>query len=434
MTADELSAQPQQVQYVRTPHLYPKQEAAIFNDARIAVVEASTKSGKTEGCIGWLFEQAVQGQPGWHYWWVAYSIAQSRIAYDRLKLNGPREHMTTHDTNRTITLSNGTILSFKTADDDDALYGEDVHGVVMDEASRMREAAWVAVFSTLTATEGKARVIGNVKGRKNWAYQLARAAEAGESGMSFARITADDAVAAGVLTQESIDLARQRIPERAFQELFFCQPGDGEHNPFGIEAIQECIGEQSEDPPRVWGWDLAKSVDWTVGVGLDAERRTCGFERWQGVDWGKTVERIRQHTVGTPALVDSTGVGSPVVDRLQEKGGDYEGYLFGSKSKQHLMDGLAMAIQERLISFPEGPIVSELESFEYEHTTTGVRYAAPEGQNDDCVCALALANWHHIQHPPPVSWSTVSVGGKRGVSENTPALPNTRVTAVLDGY
>jgi hypothetical protein len=33
----------------------------------------------------------------------------------------------------------------------------------------------------------------------------------------------------------------------------------------------------------------------------------------------------------------------------------------------------------------------ELETFEYEYTRTGVRYSAPEGLHDDCVCALALA-------------------------------------------
>ncbi len=56
--------------------------------------------------------------------------------------------------------------------------------------------------------------------------------------------------------------------------------------------------------------------------------------------------------------------------------------------------GLAVAIQERAITFPEGPIVNELESFEYEHTRLGVRYSAPEGLHDDCVMALALAVKH----------------------------------------
>jgi hypothetical protein len=57
------------------------------------------------------------------------------------------------------------------------------------------------------------------------------------------------------------------------------------------------------------------------------------------------------------------------------------------------MEGLAKAIQERKITFPDGPIKDELESFEYEFSRTGVKYSAPSGLHDDCVCSLALA-WH----------------------------------------
>jgi hypothetical protein len=37
-----------------------------------------------------------------------------------------------------------------------------------------------------------------------------------------------------------------------------------------------------------------------------------------------------------------------------------------------------------------------LEQFEFEYTRTGVRYSAPAGLHDDCVCALALA-WHKFR-------------------------------------
>ena len=67
------------------------------------------------------------------------------------------------------------------------------------------------------------------------------------------------------------------------------------------------------------------------------------------------------------------------------------GFKFSSTSKQQLMEGLSVAIQQRLIRIPDGPVRSELESFEFVATRTGVRYAAPEGLHDDCVCALALA-------------------------------------------
>jgi hypothetical protein len=52
------------IRYKRPP-CYPKQQEAIFdckdkdgNPARYGMIEASTKAGKTRGCIAWLVEQA----------------------------------------------------------------------------------------------------------------------------------------------------------------------------------------------------------------------------------------------------------------------------------------------------------------------------------------------------------------------------------------
>src|ERR1700724_3152930 len=92
--------------------------------------------------------------------------------------------------------------------------------------------------------------------------------------------------------------------------------------------------------PAVWGWDLAKHVDWTVGIALDEYGRVCRFERSKG-SWESTIDRIVSITRATPALVDSTGVGDPIVEMLQKRPATrFEGYNFSASSKQKLMEGL----------------------------------------------------------------------------------------------
>lgn len=115
----------------RRPPLYAKQEEALFHDCRWGVVEASTKSGKTVGCICWLVEQAaLGGRPGRNYWWVAPIKPVAKIAYQRLKMFVPRGiSCETNETERTVTLPNGAVIWHKGADDPDALYGEDVYAV-----------------------------------------------------------------------------------------------------------------------------------------------------------------------------------------------------------------------------------------------------------------------------------------------------------------
>lgn len=101
-------------------------------------------------------------------------------------------------TDMTIELPTGAVMRFESAEKPDNLYGEDVWAAVMDEASRMRQEAWYAIRSTVTATRGPVRIIGNVKGRKNWFYIMCRKAQAGEPNMAYFKIFALDAVAAGV--------------------------------------------------------------------------------------------------------------------------------------------------------------------------------------------------------------------------------------------
>ncbi len=373
------------------PQLANYQLDALFNDSRYGIVEASTKAGKTAACLVWIIEQALQGKSGQDFWWICPVYGQAKIAFRRLKAGLPRESYTANESDLTLTLINGARIVCKSAEKPDNLYGEDVYAAVFDEATRAREEAWHALRSTLTATRGKVRIIGNVKGRKNWAYKLARRAESGEPGMSYQKITAYDAIDAGILDEEEIEDARRQLPDNVFKELYLAEPSDDEGNPFGLVAIRDCITLLSTDEPVCFGVDLAKSVDWTCIIGLDKNKQVCVFERFQK-SWNDTIETVRRVCGNVRTSVDSTGIGDAVLESLQKDGRrNFEGFKFTSPSKQQLMEGLAVAIQKQEIGFPEGVISSELESFEYEITRTGVRYSAPSGMHDDAVCALALA-------------------------------------------
>lgn len=387
-------------EYTR-PFLYPKQRDAIFTNFRWSLVEASTKSGKTVASIARIIEWGLVGNGqfaaalGQHYWWVAPVSDQARIAFSRVKQGlTPGSFTSRESPTPSIHLITGPVLSFKSADNPDSLFGEDVYGAIMDEASRSRPEAWYAVRSTLTATRGPAVLIGNVKGRKNWFYEFCRRVEDGlEPNGSFSRITWRDAVEAGVLDLEEIDDARRNLPENVFKELYEAVASDDSGNPFGEAHILACLTKGlSKKLPVAFGIDLAKKQDYLVVIGLDEDGAVCVFERWQGVPWRDSIRQIHR-IVGEdiPALVDSTGIGDPVLEELQFGRGNFFGYMFSQASKQRLMEGLSVSIQGHEIQFPDGPIKTELLRFEYVLTRTGVSYAAAEGYNDDCVCALALA-------------------------------------------
>lgn len=398
-------------------NLYPKQRAAIFDPARIVTIEASTKAGKTVGCLAWFIEQSLQGESGWNYWWIAPIYSQAEIAFRRCwGYLGPIKSMCKQNqSSMFIDLPNGTRLWFKSGDRPNDLYGEDVYGAVLDEASRMREESWWAIRSTLTFTKAPVRMIGNVRGRKNWFYKLARIAEEGADGMAYHKLTAWDAVQAGVLDTEEVESAKrdfERLGQEAvFRELYLAEALDDASNPFGLKAIEACLVDGfSSARALAAGVDLAgrgavnieqvgdaESRDWTAIAMLDRDGGMTYIDRFRKPH-RETMNAIVQKVGRVRCLVDSTGTGDALVEDLQRRG-DMQvlGFTFSNRSRQDLLEGLALAIQEGSISFPDsrttdgkGSLRDELEAFEFVYTTQGVRYEVSSG-SDDLVMALALA-------------------------------------------
>jgi phage FluMu gp28-like protein len=393
-----------EINYKR-PFVYSYQKKILDSPARYTITEAATKIGKTASHIIWLLEQAIHCKENQSVWWIAPIFAQAEIAYNRMKAQiSDKNFFKCNDTKLLLTLPTGAKIQFKSAERPDSLYGDDVYAAVFDEFTRAREEAWFALRSTLTATNGRCKFIGNVKGKKNWGYRLAIKAKNGEPNHEYYKVTAYDAAQEGLLQVEEIEQARRDLPESVFRELYLAEASEDGSNPFGLSFIRQCVYPQSTMPAVCFGIDLAKSVDYTVIIGLDKFGYVCHLERFQA-DWRQTMDRI----VSLPNVsikIDSTGVGDPIVEQLQARRPNVEAFKFSQRTKQALMEGLAVAIQQRKIAFPEGIIVDELEQFEFEHTRTGVFYSAPSGMHDDCVCALALAVDCHktAVHTGSYSW------------------------------
>ena len=380
---------------LKLPKMYKKQHDAFYpeNKARFVCIEASTKAGKTVGAILFLLQQAwTNGGPGRMFTWTAPVYSQSHIAYRRVRTGlGPNGYARVNDAGQVITLHNGSMIQFRSGDQPDNLYGEDNWAAVLDECSRMREEAWHAIRSTLTATQGPAILIGNVQGRRNWFYSLCRLAENGEPNMHYAKLTAHDAIAGGIMASNEVEQAKRVLPDHVFRELYLAEPADDTGNPFGFEYLKACVGPLSDKEPEAFGIDLAKSQDWTVIVGLDEDNAVCRFLRFQH-DWETTQRIIETECCGlnVPVLVDSTGVGDPIVEALGKKYPTVDGFKFSSSSKQQLMELLAIKIQQKSVIYPDNIIYQELQDFGYSVHRSNTQYEAITG-HDDTVMALALA-------------------------------------------
>jgi phage FluMu gp28-like protein len=386
-----------QIAYKR-PFVTNYQRKILDSPARYTVTAASTKTGKTASHIIWAFEQALKLKANQRVWWVAPVYNQAEIAFNRMRNQVTvKDFFKVNETKLRLTMPTGAIIEFKSAEKPDNLYGDDVYAAVFDEFTRAREDAWFALRSTLTKTKGKCKFIGNVKGKKNWGYKLSERARMGEQDYEFHKITAWDAVAAGILEEKEVLQAQRDLPPHIFSELYLAEPTEDGSNPFGLSFIQQCVKPQSKKQPQWFGIDLAKYTDWTVIIGLDEDLNVCHFERFQ-MDWAQTEQHIIKVVQRTPAAIDSTGVGDPVVEKIQRSCPKVLGVKFTSTNKQQMMEQLTGDVHSGLIGFPEGIIADEMRNFEFEYTATGMKYSAPSGLHDDAVCALALARYCSIKN------------------------------------
>lgn len=369
--------------------LRPFQKAAVFHDRNLGVAVATPQSsGKTTCAYRWLIMQAVR-KPGGTFWWASPTFAQTMDAMRRVQRYLPRKHARFNKSELTCTLSNGSFIHFKSADNPESLYGATVDALVVDEASRVKDDAWAALQSRLVMTNGPIRAIGNKSGR-NWFWELCKYAKENDD-VAYAEMTAIDAVNEGILSQEKFDLLRKTTPPLKFDELYLLQDVES-FNPF--RGWEKCVQpEPSAEPAHVFGIDPARADDEYAIVGLDQYGSWTHNEHWNHTPWPVSIQRTFDICGDTLALVDQTGGIDSLLNQLSTAGCTVQGYLFGMLSRQALLERLAVGIHNGAVTFPMD-IGEQLQTFEYTTLPSGrVKYMCPENKHDDRVMALALAYW-----------------------------------------
>ena len=198
--------------------------------------------------------------------------------------------------------------------------------------------------------------------------------------------------------ERSID---ERIHPSSYKHKWLGEPLSETNNPFDNEAIdRQTVPELSGKPARWWGIDLGQLLDFTVITGLDEDGMPAAFERFQAT-WDMTEKRIKDTVGDEDALIDATGVGHPVYQRLEDQMYRLEAYTITAKNRQMLLEGLAASLAHGEVFILEGATSEELGTMQYEFMpkSRSIRYAVPEGVHDDCIFSLALADECRRQNP-----------------------------------
>ena len=207
-----------------------------------------------------------------------YSVySQAKIAFNRLRAKvGSTGVYKINESNLIITCPNGVHIHFKSADKPDNLFGEDVYSIVFDEAPRAKVNSFYALRSTITATGGMMKLIGNFGGTANWMHQLKEKSKT-DNQYAYFKITAWDAVREGILKEEEILQAQKDLPPKIFKQLYLAEEQESEdqlisfdamnnlwtneHVKRGIKYMTADIALQGSDKFVIYVWDGFDIID-----------------------------------------------------------------------------------------------------------------------------------------------------------------------------
>lgn len=172
-----------------------------------------------------------------------------------------------------------------------------------------------------------------------------------------------------IITFEEVERQRRMLSPKSFaQEVMgefvpmenaLFTEDDVSRVPVGIRDDDLELEQEEPEAEGVYvsGWDLGRKKSWAVGITLRVDCRP-----WRGVsrvrlhkcEWPDIADAYVKETLTWRArpLVDETGVGDAFIGLVKPRRVPVEGFMFNAKSKQELLEGLQMAVQERRVVIP----------------------------------------------------------------------------------
>ena len=432
------------------PH--PGQREVLQDTHRYKILAAGRRWGKGTCAYQDATLKALTGPRGAEIWIVSPTHVEQESMWLKANevLGGARHDLlvTRHNPSgklikrvystrgyRKLVFFNDAVLYFKSAKDPDSLRGagDTLVYVVFDEAAYMAPDAWHVVRYSLIDRKAPCLFIStpNRYEPTNWFYRLWLRGQEWIVG-TCPECDGDGCEACGATGQAKVPNPEHHPDYKSWRFSTYDNPWlpkeeadavirDGGFSPADIEreiyanftdtegavfslmAIQECeAGEFLPPQPQgryVMGVDFGQVHDFTVAIILNLDTSHVDWmDRFQG-SWNLQFERLGAlyKRYNEPVTyVDATQLGGSMIEEnLRRVSGINRlvGCKLNGPNKNRLIEGLRVAIESALITFPHNKQVrKELLAFSAQRLPSGhLRYEAAGGEFDDVVIAMALA-------------------------------------------
>jgi len=139
---------------------------------------------------------------------------------------------------------------------------------------------------------------------------------------------------------------------------------------------------------------------------MNAQGQVIDIYRANAQEWTTMTREIitRVKRYNATVMIEVNSIGDVIFEQVKQQWADTHPFMTTSKSKNEIIEGLILDMNEDTIGIPDAttfaPLLSELEVFTYEYNpkTRNIRYGHPSGLHDDCVISLAIANYNRKQN------------------------------------
>lgn len=377
---------------VKLPRPYEKQSEILDDKSRFKVICAGRRVGKSTLC---KIHTAISLLNGKRVCYITPEFGLAEKFYDEIVLIFPSQVITTQNKSRlNLKLITGGEIKFFSGEALHRSRGWEFDELIIDEAAYIPdlESEWaLSLRPLLMKTRGNATFISTPRG-KNFFYSLFQKGVNGDDGFRSWKFSTH---LNPYIPKEELEELISTMPDSNYRQEILAEPGENTSNPFGTDAIdRNTIKVLSTRQSVIYAIDFGRVNDYTVIIGLDAYGVMSHFERFK-LTWEATIDKVknlRDIDPYTLIVVDSTGVGSVLLERLQVHIYNVIGFEFTGKSKPIIIHDLIKDVEGDKIKFNE-MTAQEMSTFEFKYTSGGnLSYNAASGYHDDCVAALAMAN------------------------------------------
>ena len=390
-----------------TPHDSQRQmiNGILTNKAKYHVACVGRQYGKSLMAMNLVLYWAINDGPS-KILWVSPVYSQTDKVQKELMqaIGGSGIVKSCNYSSNEIQLQNGSQILFRSAERYDNIRGLTMDYGVIDEAAFCKDEAWTEAIRPVFMVRGKKVLFISTPKGKNFFYELFQLGQSADN-PNYAAYTGTSYETPYIDNSEITD-AKKTLPSAVFEQEYLAKFIDS-----GGEVFQNldknCFDAWSNPNGKVYcGIDLGKQEDYTVATFIDSQGKIVDIYRANAQEWTTMTQEIitRARKWNATLMVEVNSIGDVIFEQLKKQWTDTHPFVTTSKSKNEIIEGLILDMNNEVIHMPSRGLFpylwDELTVFTYEYNpkTRSLRYGHPNGLHDDTVMSLAISNYNRKQN------------------------------------